>query len=239
VIVTDELQRLWRLRELDEEIAVCKEALKRFDSERRVITERLDAERGRLDSIKQRLSDMQMKRRQLERDIETLMNEERRLQGQLPSVKKNEEYTALLHEIANTKSKRSDVETKVLVQLDEEERVQGERPEIERVLLQAERDGAARREKSEAEETADRSRIEACDSERRTQLEGLPALTRSRYERIHASREGRAVVPILKNACGGCFRQQPPQTLQEARRGERVLICDGCGRMLIWPPDAI
>ena len=49
---------------------------------------------------------------------------------------------------------------------------------------------------------------------------------------------GRAVVPILpKGACGGCFRGQPPQVLQEARRGDRVLLCDGCGRMMVWPPE--
>jgi len=45
------------------------------------------------------------------------------------------------------------------------------------------------------------------------------------------------VVAIVKGACGGCFRAQPPQVLQEARRGDRLLACDGCGRLLIWPPE--
>ena len=65
----------------------------------------------------------------------------------------------------------------------------------------------------------------------------LTAATKSRYERIRASKEGRAVVPIQKGACGGCYRGQPPQMLQEARRGDRLRTCDGCGRLLIWPPD--
>jgi uncharacterized metal-binding protein len=25
--------------------------------------------------------------------------------------------------------------------------------------------------------------------------------------------------------------------LQEARRGDRLLVCDGCGRLLVHPPD--
>jgi predicted nucleic acid-binding Zn-ribbon protein len=45
------------------------------------------------------------------------------------------------------------------------------------------------------------------------------------------------VVPIVKTACGGCFRTQPPQVLQEARRHDRVLVCDGCGRLLVMPPE--
>ena len=43
---------------------------------------------------------------------------------------------------------------------------------------------------------------------------------------------------ILKGACGGCFRNQPPQLLQDARRRDRLLVCEGCGRLLVWPPDA-
>jgi hypothetical protein len=26
--------------------------------------------------------------------------------------------------------------------------------------------------------------------------------------------------------------------IQEARRGDRLLTCDGCGRLLVWPPEA-
>jgi len=43
-------------------------------------------------------------------------------------------------------------------------------------------------------------------------------------------------MPIVKGACGGCFRAQPPQVLQEARRRDRMLSCDGCGRLMVLPP---
>jgi predicted nucleic acid-binding Zn-ribbon protein len=126
----------------------------------------------------------------------------------------------------------------VLQQYEAEEALSGERPTIEKSLQAAEAELAARRADIDREEAVERERLAGIDAERATEMSGLPAATRSRYERIHAQREGRAVVAILKSACGGCFRQQPPQTLQEARRRERVMICDGCGRMLVWPPDA-
>ena len=75
------------------------------------------------------------------------------------------------------------------------------------------------------------------EARREKHIAGLPPGTRSRYERIVQSRDGRAVVAILKGACGGCFRNQPPQVLQEARRRDRLLVCEGCGRLVIWPPD--
>ena len=89
-----------------------------------------------------------------------------------------------------------------------------------------------------AEEGREREEVEALEARRQDVAGRLAAGVRSRYERIRTSREGRAVVPIIRReACGGCFRAQPPQSLQEARRGDRFLMCDGCGRMLIWPPD--
>ena len=144
---------------------------------------------------------------------------------------------ALQHEIDAARQQRSDLETQVLVQLEAEDHELTERPVLERALAAAEKESAGRLGLIEAEERADRERAAAFEAERQKLVEGLPPALRSRYERIRVSKEGRALVPILKGACGGCFRGQPPQVVQEARKRDRVLICDGCGRMLLWPPE--
>jgi predicted nucleic acid-binding Zn-ribbon protein len=235
--VNDELRRLWELRGLDEQVAAARAALSRFDVERRSLEGRLSGERSRVDAVKQRLADFQLKRRQLEKDIDAAQAEERKFQSQLPSVKKNEEYQALLHEIAAAKNRRSDLETRVLVQMDEEDVVQRERPVAEQALIAAQREMEQRRAQADREEAAEKERLAGLERERQERITGLTPPVRARYERIYASREGKAVVAIVKGSCGGCFRAQPPQTLQEARRGDRVLVCDGCGRIVIWPPE--
>ena len=235
--MTEELQILWSLRALDEQCAGVKEALGRLPGQRRQLDEQVSSERVHLDALKARVAELQKVRRDRERDIEAAREQERRFQGQLPAVKKNEEYTALLHEIDGVKSKRSEMETEVLLQLDEEEKMQKERPALEQSLKAAEDLAAERRGQLDREEREQRERLEALEAERVAHLGRLGPATRQRYERIHGSRNGRAVVAISKGACGGCFRGQPPQTLQEARRGDRLLVCDGCGRLMIWPPE--
>ena len=235
--MTEELAHLWALRGLDESRGALRAALARFPAERVGLERRVSAERARLEALKTRLGEIQLKRRQLEKDIEAATSEERKYQSQLFSVKKNEEYTALLHEIAAVKAKRSDVETEVLMLLEDEERAARERPLIEQAMAAAERESAERKAAIDEQEARDRGRLEALEAERATHVAALPPSTRMRYERIHGSLDGRAVVPIAKGACGGCFRAQPPQVLQEAKRGDRLLTCDGCGRLLIWPPE--
>ena len=54
------------------------------------------------------------------------------------------------------------------------------------------------------------------------------------YERIRKGKNGLAIVPIRKRACGGCFKTLPPQKIQEVRRTDSILTCENCGRILYW-----
>ncbi|MBI5708927.1 MAG: hypothetical protein HZC42_01275 [Candidatus Eisenbacteria bacterium] len=232
-----ELDHLWTLHGLDEAALAIRAALARFPGQRADLERRVAAERARLEALKHRLAELQKERRVLEQEISGLTEQERKFQSQLPLIKKNEEYQALLHEIAGVKQKRSDLETEVLVRLEAEERQLAERPLAERGLQAAEREAAAQRERIAAEEASEQAKAAAIEARREVQIAGLGAAVRARYERVHGSRDGRAVVAILKGACGGCFRGQPPHVLQEARRRDRVLSCEGCGRLIVWPPD--
>jgi hypothetical protein len=236
--MTDELQRLWRLHDLDEEAARIRTALERHPAERAEAETRLAGERAALEHNRASSLDQQKRRRDLEKLVDALAVEEKKFQNQLPLIKKNEEYQALLHEIEAVKGRRSDLETQVLERLEEEEKLTGARPRLEAALTQAEAEVRARLGAIEAAERAGREQLGALDARREAQIAGLPAATRSRYERIHESRQGRAVVAIDKNACGGCFRALPPQVMQEAKKHDRLLTCEGCGRLVVYPPDA-
>lgn len=236
--MTGELDRLWALHGLDEEAIVIDARLRQRPVQRAEWEKKVNEARTALDAHRAKGAELQKSRRQLEKDIEALTVEERRFQSQLPAIKKNEEYTALLHEINAVRGRRGDLETEVLMRMDDEEGAAKERPALEKALRDVEQESAQHLARLAAEEDADRAQLAALDQRRAGEIEQLPAGTRTRYERVRSSREGRAVVAVARNACGGCFRSLPPQVIQEARRGDRVLICEGCGRMLVWPPEA-
>ena len=45
-------------------------------------------------------------------------------------------------------------------------------------------------------------------------------------------RNGLAVVPVNRNACGGCFNIVPAQKQAEVREKKKIIICEHCGRIL-------
>lgn len=53
------------------------------------------------------------------------------------------------------------------------------------------------------------------------------------YERIRKAKKGKAVVPVKRGACGGCFARVPPQKLLELRQNKRIYTCEHCGRILV------
>ncbi len=54
------------------------------------------------------------------------------------------------------------------------------------------------------------------------------------YEKIRRSyRNGLAVVPVERDACGGCFYAIPPQKQSEIKQHKKVMVCENCGRILV------
>ena len=54
------------------------------------------------------------------------------------------------------------------------------------------------------------------------------------YKRIRTNaRNGLALVPVQRDACGGCFNKIPPQRQLDIRMHKKVIVCEHCGRILV------
>lgn len=54
------------------------------------------------------------------------------------------------------------------------------------------------------------------------------------YHRIRSNaRNGLAVVPVERDACGGCFNKIPPQRQIDIKQRKKIIVCEHCGRILV------
>lgn len=54
------------------------------------------------------------------------------------------------------------------------------------------------------------------------------------YTRVRQNvRNGLAVVPVQRDACGGCFNKIPPQRQLDIRMHKKIIVCEHCGRILV------
>jgi len=58
----------------------------------------------------------------------------------------------------------------------------------------------------------------------------------SAYNKIRGNaRNGLAVVPVERDACGGCFNKIPPQRQLDIASRKKIIVCEYCGRILVDP----
>ena len=160
----------------------------------------------------------------------------KKYEGQLAKVKNNREYDAIT----------KDVEFQNLeIQLCEK-RVKEYKALIaqkEEFLLSAEKDLKDKKKdlkakKAELEEIIEETEKEEQDlikksakKSKETEPRLLNAYTRVRGNMIN----GLAVVPVERDACGGCFSKIPPQRQLDIKTHKKVIVCEHCGRILVDP----
>lgn len=99
---------------------------------------------------------------------------------------------------------------------DLKEQLKEKKAELEKIIGETEKEEQVLLKKStEAEEAVDERLITA-------------------YKRIRTNyRNGLAVVPVVRDSCGGCFNVIPPQRQSEIRHHKKVIVCEHCGRILV------
>jgi uncharacterized protein len=167
-------------------------------------------------------------------DIKAAEGKLKKYQNQLFEVKTNREYDAVTHEIESVKSEIGKKESRQLELMEwvdaGQKNVEEMKVSMDRLTLEFEKKKADLQKKQEATE---RDEIELKDK-RDKALRGIDPKRLASYERIRRAKNGLAVVPVVRNACGGCRKKLPPQRVLEIREGERLYLCDVCGRMLVW-----
>jgi uncharacterized protein len=223
-------------------------ALARQDEDWVGLRRTLEEVPGRLASLDRRMEELRkgaaaaraaldagrLERRNKESAAQDLETELRRLNSQLPQLKTNEAYTAMLKEISGAKDRKSALETDVLTLMENEEVQVRDLHAAEATLAENTRVVDAERAKIGQGRTQMKERLSAVETERAGLIARLDAGVRSKYERVFANKDGHAVGLVSHNACGGCHATLPPQLLSEVRRREEVRVCETCGRLLAW-----
>lgn len=190
-----------------------------------------------LDDEERRLAELRLDRRAAEKEIEDAKTKRRNFESAQFKIKNNQEYQANLREIENMKERVSLYDGRALEILMQEEEVQKEIDRLKGIVADEKRkhDGVADRLKAELETV--QAALSAKEAERQAAVDRLSGPLRTKYERIRRSKGDLAIVGVEAGACGGCGYALPPQRLQEIRKNRDVILCEGCGRILVAPTD--
>jgi uncharacterized protein len=232
--MSEDLDRLVELARQDETWVELRRLLGEVPAKLAALDRRMDELKKGAAAARAALEAGRVERRAKEGQVQDVDGELRRLNSQLPQLKTNEAYTAMLKEIAAAKEKRSVLETDILTLMDLEEEQAHTLKAREATLASDTLVVDAERAKVEQLRSGMENKLAAVEAARGELVAVLPPALRSKYERVFANKSGHAVGLVDHNACGGCHATLPPQLLAEVRRREDVKVCETCGRLLAW-----
>jgi hypothetical protein len=225
---------LLSLQDLDDTLDELRREAEAIPARKRDLEEEVRAEEAGLEKAKEDSEHIAIERKDQELELESVNEKMTKFQTQLYQVKTNREYEALQHEIGDLKEKAAVLEDRILESLERAEesstRIEREEQalEKERARVQEEEAGMDQRLK----ELQDRIAVK--EDERVRLVADMDPVLLKRYERIRENKDGLAVTYVKNGACGGCFRQIPPHEQQRLKKEDRIISCEGCGRILIW-----
>ncbi len=232
--VQQDIGRLLVIQEKERQLIGLEEAKGRLPRALEAIQERIAEADGDVHEVKAGVKELQVRRKELEIESESLLEAIAKYEKQQFEVKTNVEYQALQKEINDHKINNSRIEDRILEvmeKMEEKERLIRSREEA----LAREREDLAKEEKKVAEEAAKLdARISDLKGERDKLLPSVSEAILRKFQRIFANKRDSAVVPLVNYVCGGCHMRLPPQIANNVRKAELV-ICENCSRILYWP----
>jgi predicted nucleic acid-binding Zn-ribbon protein len=229
----DILDILITIQKIDDEIKnISAEREKIPDSIGRLENEIKKAE-SQLNEKQERLQEIRKTYKIKEGDIAENENKVTKLNGQTFAVKTNEEYRAILHEIDFLKKDNVKIEDEMINLLDEEEKLKGTIARFESESRDFIDEKSTEIQHMKEHNTKLVERQAQLDHDFKTNFGKLPAEVRDQYNKIKQFR-GNAVCLINDETCTGCYANLTPQFLNELKKRNQLLLCDNCGRILIY-----
>jgi predicted nucleic acid-binding Zn-ribbon protein len=222
------------LQRLDTEIhnsALVLEGIPRLTQD---IDKKIQAGSKHFADAKDKMSQNQKKRRELETEVKDIKVQIGKYKRQLNEVKTNKEYTSLLKEIEESQHKVDSLEEAIIAEMLAADDVE---EEIKTALhRQGQDEESLKKEKLVLDEKMreTEAKFAALNKDREALLPRIPREQMMLYEAILQKKGGTALSPVTGDFCATCHMRVRPQMLNEIRDKVKVILCENCGRILYW-----
>jgi len=229
-----QIEQLIVLQRVDNEILNLEKTIEEAPKKVASIKERLDIQKNQKAEVEEKIRMLKEQEDKLNKEIEEDNSKIKKSKNKLMMVENSREYHAMMREMDNLeKTNRMREEEKLAVEEDlttqnnllasldsEISRLEAEYEEMQRNLDSQLKEAEARREELK--------------KERENAQQEIPKPILSRYEFIRSRLNNPVIVPVEEGVCTGCNISIPPQSFIELQKGQQILSCPNCQRLIFW-----
>ena len=232
--IADKLDALFELQKIDSQIDKIRTVRGELPLEVQDLEDEVAGLQTRISNLEEEVSQLETEvsdRKNATKDSETAISKYKEQQN---NVRNNREYDSLSKEIEfqeleiklhEKKSKEAKFKIESKQEVLDEAKIQLELRSSDLATKKSELDAII----SETQVDEDKL-LKSSDNAKKNIEERLLFA----YDRLRKNaKNGLAVVPVNRDACGGCFNKIPAQRQLDIEMKKKIIVCEHCGRILV------
>ncbi len=221
------------MQEIDDQIGIREVDKKKLPEELDSLHEQVKSTKEAYEEAHNALLENQKTQKAKELEIKANKDTMAKYENQLLAIKTNKEYKALHSEINHLKEANKKIDDEQIQLMEIEASLRGNLTDADTSVKNAEKELNANEDKLNKKIEKVNQEIEKLKQDRNDIAKALPRQLIKRYVLLIKNKNRKAVVFASNDACEGCGFKIRPQLAIEVSKGNKIISCENCGRILV------
>ncbi len=233
-VYLDQIKQLVELQKVDDEIHAVRLDMESAPQELAELEQQFAQVDARRNHILDKLAHLEDQKKRISLEIDDDSAKIKKSKNKMMQVGNTREYHAMMREMDSMEKVNRTREEEKMTLL-EELQTQNKALEVineEYAIVKAKLE--SKRENLESRVAKARAALEELNGKRATVGKVIPSPVFMRYEFIRQRLEHPVIVAVSEGICSGCNISVPPQSFIELQRGQQILSCPNCQRLIFW-----
>ena len=235
-----DLKLVIRLQEVDNRLADLAREISTLPKHIAEIEKKLVAHERKLEADRAALVANQKDRKKCDSDIQVQEQKISKIKDQTLQAKTNEQYRAFQNEVEFCQKEIRKCEDRILELMSESEPLDRNVKAAELALKAEKAQVEAEKQQARERTAVDQKASDDLRKERAEIVSGITPAVYQRYTRVCKMRRGIGVAEAVDGRCTACNMAMRLQFFQDLKKGDQVMACEACLRILYYnPPQAV